>query len=69
MRIMIIKEFKKHNITIPWPIQTEYRSSIQEELKELKETESIRKKTLEEFGIGDLGSEDKKSKNTSEDDF
>ena len=69
MRIMIIKEFKRHNITIPWPIQTEYRSSVQEELKGLKETESIRKKTLEEFGIGDLGSENKKSKNTSEDDF
>ena len=61
MRIMIIKEFKKHNITIPWPIQTEYRSSVDEEIQELKDTEPIRKKTLKEYGTGDLGSV-KKSK-------
>ena len=67
IRIMIIQEFKKHNITIPWPIQTEYRSTIEEELKELKDTESIRKKTLKEYGIGYLDSDLKKSKDTLED--
>ena len=56
MRIMIIKEFKKHNITIPWPIQTEYHGNLDRELKELKDTESIRQKTLKEYGTGDLNS-------------
>ena len=59
MRIMIIKEFKKHNITIPWPIRTEYQGNLDQELKDLKETESIRKNTLKEFGIGDLNSSEK----------
>lgn len=54
MRIMIIKEFKKHNIAIPWPIQTEYRGNLDQEIKDLENTEPIRKKTLEEYGIGDL---------------
>ena len=54
MRIMIIKEFKKHNITIPWPIQTEYKSSVKDEIQELKDTESVRKETLKKFGTGDL---------------
>ena len=46
MRVMIIKEFKKHNINIPWPIQTEYHGNLDQEKQELKDTESIRKKTL-----------------------
>ena len=56
MRIMIIKEFKKHDITIPWPIQTEYRSNVDDELKKLEDTEYVRKKTLKEYGTGDLNS-------------
>ncbi|MDH3825456.1 MAG: mechanosensitive ion channel, partial [Nitrosopumilus sp.] len=54
MRIMIIKEFKKHNITIPWPIQMEYHGNLEEEFKKLQDTEPIRKKTLKEYGVGDL---------------
>jgi small-conductance mechanosensitive channel len=50
MRIMIIKEFKKHDITILWPIQTEYRSNVDDELKKLEDTEYVRKKTLKEYG-------------------
>ena len=50
MRIMIIKEFKKHDITIPWPIQTEYRSNVDDKLKKLEDTEYVRKKTLKEYG-------------------
>jgi small-conductance mechanosensitive channel len=61
MRIMIIKEFKKHNITIPWPIQTEYRGNLDQENKDLKETEHIRKKTLKEYGTGDLNSSEYQS--------
>lgn len=56
MRIMIIKEFKKHNITIPWPIQTEYHGNLEQEQNMLDITEPIRKKTLKEFGTGDLKS-------------
>ena len=58
IRIMIIKEFKKHNINIPWPIQTEYHGNLDQEKQELKDTEPIRKKTLKEFGVGDLKSFD-----------
>lgn len=61
MRVMIIKEFKKHNITIPWPIQTEYHSDVNQELQELDRTESVRQKTLKEFGTGDLNSSDQGS--------
>ena len=61
MRIMIIKEFKKHNITIPWPIQTEYHGDLKQELKELKDTEPIRKKTLENYGTGDLNPSEKQN--------
>ena len=68
MRIMIIKEFKKHNITIPWPIQTEYRGDLDRELKELKNTEPIRKKTLEEYGVGDLNSSKPESNENQESD-
>ena len=67
MRIMIIKEFKKHNISIPWPIQTEYHGNVKEELKELKETESIRRNTLKDYGIGDLKSSEPKSDETHKD--
>lgn len=56
MRIMIIKEFKKHNINIPWPIQTEYHGNLDDEQRELDRTEPVRKKTLKEFGTGDLNS-------------
>lgn len=56
MRIMIIKEFKKHNITIPWPIQTEYHGNIEDEQRMLDATEPVRQKTLKEFGTGDLHS-------------
>ena len=69
MRIMIIKEFKKHNITIPWPIQMEYHGNLEEELKQLKDTESIRKKTLKEYGVGDLKRSDNDSSGVSEGDF
>ena len=69
MRIMIIKEFKKHNITIPWPIQTEYHGNLDQELKDLKDTESIRKKTLKDYGTGDLNSSDYASGKNSETDF
>jgi len=65
MRIMIIKEFKKHNITIPWPIQTEYRSNVDDELKKLEDTESVRKKTLKEYGTGDLNSSESHSEDSS----
>ena len=58
IRIMIIKEFKKHNITIPWPIQTEYRGNLEDEQKILDMTETVRQKTLKEFGTGDLNSSD-----------
>ncbi len=67
MRIMIIKEFKKHNIAIPWPIQTEYHSSVDDELKDLKKTEPIRKKTLKEFGTGDLDLNTSDPKKVSDD--
>lgn len=56
MRIMIIKEFKKHNITIPWPIQTEYNGNLDQELQDLRKMESIRKNILEKYGTGDLNS-------------
>ena len=56
MRIMIIREFKKHNITIPWPIQTEYHGDLERESRKLTETEEVRKKTLKEYGVGDLNS-------------
>ena len=59
MRIMIIKEFKKHKITIPWPIRIHYQGNLEQDLKDLKETESVRKNTLKEFGIGDLNSSEK----------
>ena len=58
IRIMIIKEFKKHNITIPWPIQTEYHGNLEDEQKILDMTETVRQKTLKEFGTGDLNSSD-----------
>ena len=54
MRILIIKEFKKHNINIPWPIQTEYHGNLEEEKNLLDMTEHVRQKTLKEFGTGDL---------------
>ena len=65
MRIMIIKEFKKHNINIPWPIQTEYRGDLGQEIKEIQETENVRKKTLKEYGLGDLSSHDQPKSDTS----
>lgn len=55
MRIMIIKEFKRHNINIPWPIQTEYHGNLEDEQRMLDMTDSVRKNTLKEFGTGDLG--------------
>lgn len=58
MRIMIIKEFKKHNITIPWPIQTEYHGNLEQEQNLLDITEPVRQKTLKEYGTGDLNSSD-----------
>ncbi len=58
MRVMIIKEFKKHNITIPWPIQTEYHGNLEEEQNMLDITEPVRRKTLKEYGVGDLKSFD-----------
>ena len=58
MRILIIKEFKKHNINIPWPIQTEYHGDLEEERSLLDITEPVRKKTLKEFGTGDLSNFD-----------
>ncbi|MCH9658248.1 mechanosensitive ion channel [archaeon] len=58
MRIMIIKEFKKHNITIPWPIQTEYHGNLEQEQNMLDITEPVRQKTLKEYGTGDLSSSD-----------
>ena len=61
IRIMIIKEFKKHNITIPWPIQTEYRGNLDQELKEINDTEHVRRSTLNEYGTGDLNSSKSKS--------
>jgi potassium efflux system protein len=64
MRIMIIKEFKKHNISIPWPIQTEYRGDLGQEIKEIEETEDVRKKTLKEYGTGDLNSSESKQDDT-----
>ena len=68
MRIMIIKEFKKHNITIPWPIQTEYYGNLEKEIKELDETAPIRKQTFQEYGVGDLNSSDKSKTNKVSDD-
>jgi len=65
MRIMIIKEFKKHNINIPWPIQTEYRGNLGQEIKEIQDTEDVRKKTLKEYGLGDLSSHDQPESDTS----
>ena len=65
MRIMIIKEFKKHNITIPWPIQTEYNGNLDQELQDLRKTESVRKNTLEKYGTGDLNSSKSKSSESS----
>ena len=56
MRIMIINEFKKHGITIPWPIETKYEGDIDQELKDLRETKSVREDTLREYGTGDLNS-------------
>ena len=64
MRIMIIKEFKKHNISIPWPIQTEYKGDLGQEIKEIEETEDVRKKTLKEYGTGDLNSSESKQDDT-----
>jgi len=63
---MIIKEFKKHNINIPWPIQTEYHGNLDQEKQELKDTEFVRKKTLKEYGTGDLNSSKSKSSEHSE---
>ncbi len=68
MRIMIIKEFKKHNITIPWPIQTEYHGNLGKEIQEIERTDPVRKNTLSEYGVGDLHSSDKsKIRNASDD--
>lgn len=58
IRIMIIKEFKNHNITIPWPIQTEYHGDLDEEIKKIADTSEIRKKTFKKYGVGDLNSSD-----------
>ncbi|MBC8251594.1 MAG: mechanosensitive ion channel, partial [Candidatus Nitrosopelagicus sp.] len=66
MRIMIIKEFKKHNITIPWPIQTEYHSDVNQELQELDRTDPVRQKTLKEFGTGDLHSKNQSNSTSDE---
>ena len=54
LRIMTIKEFQKHNIPIPWPIETKYDGDVNKELKEMRNTDSLRKETLEEYGLGDL---------------
>ena len=51
---MTIKEFQKHNIPIPWPIETKYDGDVNKELKEMRNTDSLRKETLEEYGLGDL---------------
>ena len=67
MRIMIIKEFKKHNITIPWPIQTEYHGNLDEEIMDLARTSSIRQNTLKQYGVGDLKSSVGLQNNVSED--
>jgi len=65
MRIMIIKEFKKHNITIPWPIQTEYHGNLEDEQNLLDITEPVRKQTLREYGTGDLNTDKTDEENQS----
>jgi len=56
IRIMIIKEFKKHNITIPWPIQTEYHGDLDKEIKGIEDTSEVRKQVFKRYGVGDLNS-------------
>ena len=68
MRITIIKEFKKHNINIPWPIQTEYHGDLEKEIEELDETAHVRKQTFHEYGVGDLNSSDKSKTSKVSDD-
>ncbi|MDH3313337.1 MAG: mechanosensitive ion channel [Nitrosopumilus sp.] len=58
IRIMIIKEFKKHNITIPWPIQTEYHGDLDKEIKGIEDTSEVRKQAFKKYGVGDLNSSD-----------
>lgn len=54
LRIMIYEEFKKHDIRIPWPIRTIYQGDEKKESEEIARLDEKRKKTVEEFGIGDL---------------
>jgi len=63
IRIMIIKEFKKHNITIPWPIQTEYHGDLDKEIKDIEDTSDVRKQTFKKYGVGDLNSSDESETN------
>lgn len=54
LRIMIYEEFKKHDIRIPWPIRTIYQGDEKKESEDIARLDEKRKKTVEEFGIGDL---------------
>lgn len=54
LRIMIYKEFKEHDIRIPWPIRTIYQGDQNKEEDEIKKLEDIRQKTLDRYGPGEM---------------
>lgn len=54
LRILIYKEFQKHDIRIPWPIRTIYQGDQTKEQDEIQKLEKIRQKTLEKYGPGSM---------------
>ena len=55
MRAIMYEEFKKYDISIPWPIRTVYQGDEKREAEEIGKFDQDRNNLIKEYGFGKEG--------------